>query len=175
MDIKEKYFEWMYETVCSNRFANRNQYRKLLDLLNDIPYRWIIDKDENRAEDGEIGLRWRFACETHETNIYDIDTPCSVLEMILAMAYRCEEIMDNTEYGDRTVQWFWSMISNLGLNGMTDDRFDQNEVEDIIERFLDRAFEPDGHGSLFVVKNCRYDLRDVELWSSMTWYLDNIT
>ena len=83
--------------------------------------------------------------------------------------------MDDAAIGDRTVQWFWRMIANLGLNGMTDRRFDLGAAEIIIDRFLNRDFEPDGHGSLFVIRNCRYDLRDVETWTSMLWYLDSIT
>lgn len=173
--LKDKYFEWMYHIVCKGRFAHENSYRKLLTYLHSVKYTWSIPDDENRAEDGEEGLRWRFAYENRIDIGHELDGPCSVLEMMLALAYRCEEIMDDTTIGDRTVQWFWNMIANLGLNGMTDRLFDEREANHIIERFLNREFEPDGHGSLFVIRHCKYDLRDVEIWTSMLWYLDNIT
>ena len=67
------------------------------------------------------------------------------------------------------------MIGSLGLESMTDDRFDGKEVYDIIDRFLDREFDPDGKGSLFWIPNCRFDLRDTEIWIAMLWYLDTIT
>lgn len=173
-NIKEEYFEWMYDSVCAGRFAKENNYRKLLSYLNSIDYTWLIPKDINRAEDGEEGLRWKFAYETHTNIGNELDGPCSVLEMIIALAYRCEEIMDDAAVGDRTGQWFWKMINNLGLSGMSDRRFDMTYTEDVVERFLNRDFEPDGHGSLFVIKNCDYNLRDVEIWTTMLWYLDNI-
>jgi hypothetical protein len=174
-DLREDYFEWIYDTVCRGRFAKENSYRELLTYLHSVEYTWILSDDVNRAEDGEEGLRWRFAYENHIQIRHELDGPCSVLEMILALAYKCEEIMDDAAVGDRTVQWFWKMINNLGLSGMTDRRFDLLYVEDTVQRFLNREYEPDGHGSLFVIRNCRYDLRDVETWTCMLWYLDSIT
>lgn len=173
-NLRDEYFEWMYDTVCAGRFAKENQYRKLLSYLHSREFTWLIPKDANRAEDGE-DLRWRFAYENN-INIYDeLDGPCSVFEMILALAIRCEEtIMDDPAVGDRTGQWFWRMITNLGLGGMSDRIFDRDEAEDIVNHFLDRDFAPDGRGSLFTIRNSGYDLRNVEIWTQMLWYLDNI-
>ena len=109
-------------------------------------------------------------------SIYDeLDKPCSVLEMILALAYRCEEIMDDANVGNRTGQWFWKMITNLGLGAMTDQLYDPEYVEKTVRNFLNRKYEPDGHGGLFVIRNCEYDLRKEEIWTQMTWFLDSIT
>ena len=83
--------------------------------------------------------------------------------------------MDDPEIGDRTGQWFWGMIVNLGLGSMTDNRYDEDFVTETIERFLDRDYEPDGKGGLFTVRNCDRDLRYVEIWYQLCWYLDNIT
>ena len=101
------------------------------------------------------------------------NAPCSVLEMMVALAIRCEEtIMDNPAYGDRTAQWFWGMIRTLGLYSMTDDRFDQEYVDMVIDRFLNRDYEPNGEGGLFKINNCKYDLRKIEIWYQLCWYLD---
>lgn len=174
--LREDYFKWMYNTVCDGRFADENGYHKLLSYLDRIDYYWILPDDSNRAADGEEDLRWRFLFWNGlEEHVNELRGPCSVLEMILAMAYRCEEIMDDAVIGDRTGQWFWNMINNLGLGGMTDSRFDINYVEEVIEKFLNRDYEPNGRGSLFVVRNCDVDLRDVNTWTCMLWYLDSIT
>lgn len=174
-NLRDEYFEWMYHTVCNGRFAKENSYRDLLSYLHSVVYTWQISDDKNRAEDGEEGLRWRFAYENHVNVCHELDGPCSVLEMILALAYKCEEIMDDAAVGDRTVQWFWRMIANLGLNGMIDRHFDIIKTECIVDRFLNRDYEPNGYGGLFVIRNCKYDLRDVGTWTQMLWYLDNIT
>jgi hypothetical protein len=105
-----------------------------------------------------------------------LDGPCSVLEMILALAIRCEEnIMDDPLKGDRTKQWFWGMINNLGLDTMTDMNYNERFIDDCVCRFLNRDYEPDGRGGLFTVRNCYEDLRNVEIWYQLLWYLDTIT
>ena len=170
------YFDWMYNLVCRNRYSENISFKKLFSYLNDTKFTYSIRMDLNRAKDG-TELRRRYANEFKIANIYDrICGPCSVLEMMIALAIRCEEtIMDDENFGDRTDQWFWDMMKNLGLGHMDDDEFDEKYVSDVITRFLNRDYEPDGRGGLFFVRNCDIDLRDVEIWIQMLWYLDNIT
>ena len=104
-----------------------------------------------------------------------LDGPCTMLEMMVALAIKCEEIMDDASIGDRTGQWFWGMIHSLGLSSMSDRVFDRDYVDDVIARFLDRDYEPDGRGGLFTVRHCSHDLRTVEIWYQLSWYLDSIT
>lgn len=181
--ITTEYFNWLTSIVCEQRFANGVSFDKLLSQLHDIEFRYIIPKDENRAEDG-VDLRYRFALtygHEHEVDqvLYYLDYvggSCSVLEMMIALAIRCEEnIMDDPRLGDRRSQWFWDMVVNLGLGGMTDDRYDDAYVDEVVSRFLDREYKPNGEGGLFTINNCKYDLRDVEIWYQLNWYLDNIT
>lgn len=163
--MRDEYFEWMYKKVCDNRYE-KVSFRKLLEYLYDTEFIYFISNDENRAMDG-IDLRRRF-----DAHIYG---PCNVLEMMLALAIRIEEtITDNTAMGDRTSQWFWGMVSSLGLCSMTDEVFDKEYVSDVIDRFLHREYEPNGKGGLFTIRNCEYDLRDVEIWYQLCWYLDSI-
>ena len=171
--IKDEYFDWLYDTVCKGRAHNNTSYRKLFMFLHDIEFTFTIGKDMNRARDG-VDLRYRFAMLYDDDRIMDIlDGPCSVLEMMVALAVRCEEtIMDDTRYGDRTGQWFWEMMSNLGIGNMFDERFDAEFVEEKISIFLDRDYTPDGKGGLFYIKGCQDDLRDVEIWTQLCWYLD---
>lgn len=176
--VRNEYFNWMYKIVCGRRYSKQVSYRKLLGRLHDTDFRYSIPRDENRAEDG-IDLRSRFAInQGYEdlTEILDIlDGPCSVLEMMVALCIRCEEFMDDPGIGDRTGQWFWGMIVNLGLGSMFDSKFDREAVDEAIDRFLDREYEADGRGGLFTVRHCIRDLRDVEIWYQLCWYLDSIT
>lgn len=172
------YFNWLFKHAVDKRFHNKISYRKLLMYLHSKEYRWCISRDRNRASDG-IELRRRFAYEIderyHDGIVRCLEGPCSVLEMLIALAIRCEEtIMDNPGFGDRTGQWFWGMITNLGLGSMTDDNYDRRYVEDVIDRFLSNDYEPNGKGGLFTIRNCDYDLRDVEIWKQLCWYLDDL-
>lgn len=178
--IANDYFEWLRSIVCANRYDKQISYVYLLERLHSINFRYSIPRDHNRAEDG-INMRYRFAVDTGYRDCPNLitdylDGPCSVLEMMVALAIRCEEtIMDDPDVGDRTTEWFWSMITNLGLGFMTDSKYDRQYVDFTVARFLDRAYEPDGKGGLFTIRNCDRDLRTVEIWYQLCWYLDSIT
>ena len=62
---KVSYFEWMYHTVTKSRGSKINSYRKLLKQLDSIEFTWLLSDDENRAADGEEGLRWRYLYENN--------------------------------------------------------------------------------------------------------------
>lgn len=172
-DVKNEYFEWLYDLVCKNRYPGDTTYRKLLMYLHGTEFTYIIPMDENRASNG-ISLRWQYICERGYTRdtLHDLDGPCSILEMMVALCFKCEDIMDDPDIGDRFAQWFWHMIVSLGLGGMNDNVFNKRKVEESIRRFLDRDYEPNGKGGLFTIRNCDRDLRRVEIWHQMCWYLN---
>lgn len=178
--ICNEYFVWLKSLVYGEIFATGRSFDELLSLLHRIEFTYLIPMDQNRAEDG-ISLRYRYAITTDcpysvGEVLNTINGPCSVLEMMIALSIRCEEdIMDDPGYGDRIKQWFWGMIVNLELGGLHDDNFDQEYVEQIILRLLNRDYEPNGEGGLFTVKRPPRDLRDVEIWVQLLWYLDDIT
>lgn len=173
--VQNEYFEWMYHLVCDGRYVEPNSYRKLLMYLHTREFTYIIPRDKNRAGDGYT-LRYRFTLANNcEDAFAYLDGPCSVLEMMIALAVRCEEsIMDDPNIGDRTQQWFWGMISNLGLGSMLDDQFDKLYVEKVVDRFLNREYEPNGKGGLFTVRDRDCDMRDAEIWYQLNYYLDSI-
>lgn len=172
--INDDYFEYLCELIDAKRFSKRVSYRKLLMRLHDTEFTWFVPYDDNRADDG-VQLRRRFALDRNDMSLTDyILGPCSVLEMMVALAVRCETIMDDTCYGDRTGQWFWGMIHNLGLSPMIDSKFDRDFVDDAVARLLNREYEPDGTGGLFTIRNFDRDLRTVEIWRQLSWYLGSI-
>lgn len=173
--IKDGYFDWLASLVLPPR---QKSYKKLLRYLFETDFYCLIPMDDNRAEDG-ISLRYRYGIENRidqrEIATYLDDHLCSVLEMMVALAKRLEDdIMWEPELGDRTSEWFWRMINNLGLEFADDRKFDISKVGQIIERFLSRQYRYDGLGGLFCVKNPRKDLRDVEIWYQANWYLRDI-
>lgn len=177
-ELDNLYFEWLYQLVCNDLYSRAASHRKLLMRLHSIDFTWTIDMDENRALDG-IALRKRFeyenACDPGIMDLYFEGRPCSILEMMIALAIRCEEdIMADPMCGNRIGQWFWSMIVSLGLGGITDYRYDREYVDNVIFRFLTRNYDRDGKGGLFTIPNCGVDLRNVEIWYQMNWYIDSI-
>lgn len=177
-ELHNQYFEWMYRLVLNERYSKHRSYRNLMRYLNDVDFRFSMPMDDNRSEDG-INLRYRFGYEESYSNptianLLD-DHPCSVLEMMIALSMRCEEqIMDNPDIGDRLGEWFWDMLTNLGLTKMDDEHFDYAICRSTVNRLLDRDYEPNGKGGLFTLRRTRRDLRSVEIWYQALWFLDEI-
>ncbi len=178
--INNEYFEWMYHLV-SNTVKKKNDisYRKLLYYLHSVIFVPKVEMDDSRRMDG-IKFRYRFGYENGYPDEYIeqyLDTrDCTVLEMMISLAFRVEEgITDNYLYGNRTGQWFWSMIISLGLNKMTDDEFDPNYCERVIDNFINRKYDYNGKGGLFTVEHPYRDMRDVDIWCQFMWYLDENT
>ncbi len=177
-ELRSSYFDWMYELVADNEYFDHLPFRKLLIHLNSIPFAYSLPMDSNRETDG-IDLRYRFGYEKdYDPRMiasYLDDRPCTVFEMMVALSNRCEEqIMSDPEIGDRTGLWFWNMLVSLGLDYMTDNEYDEDYIDTIIDRFLNREYNADGSGGLFTIENCSTDLRNVEIWYQMNWYLDDI-
>lgn len=171
--VKSDYFEWIYNLMCEGRFAKTITYRQLFTFLHDVEFVYFVPHDENRAQDG-IDLRYRY-CVLHNCEDLEcyLDGPCSVLEMMVALAIRCEErIMCDPEKGDRTAQWFWSMITSLGLSSMNDTNYNEWLVNDVITRFLNRDYDANGKGGLFTIKRWNRDARTVEIWHQLMAYLN---
>ena len=136
-ELSNRYLDWIYSIICGENDYNHLSYRKLIAFLNDIEFTYILEMDENRAQDG-IDFRYRFGyTKGYSRDViarYLDNRPCSVLEMMVALAFRVEEqIMDDYEYGDRTGQWFWNMIVSLGLGQMHDGCFNPKSNDINIE------------------------------------------
>ena len=175
-ELIDRYFDWMYQLVVDDRYSNKS-YRKLFCRLHDTEFTYTIPMDGNRAEDG-VDLRYRFGREEgYDDRIiasFLDDRPCSVLEMMTALAIRCEEhLMDDPDVGNRTGQWFWDMLVSLGLGVMDDSQFDRYQVDRILERFLDRGYNRNGEGGLFTVNN-GLDMQKTEIWYQMNYYLSEL-
>lgn len=175
MDLKKMYYEWICGMVLPRR---KSSYKKLCRHLQDTIFRASLPMDINREEDG-IDLRYRFA---YENNIderlvaFKLDNePCSVLEMMAALALRCEEdIMGDPEEGNRIDEWFWVMICSMGLSMENDARYEYEKVDKAIKAMLDRTYRFDGKGGLFYIRGCKKDMRNAEIWYQMCWYMDTI-
>ena len=164
-------FAEYYDRLCSiieiPEFDLR-RYNRLFNYLYSTQFRWSIKNDANRAADG-ITLRNNIIRNSIEA---DALGPCRVLEMLIALAIRCEnDIMQEESLGDRTGIWFWTMLDNLGLVEMDDPHYDQEVVQFIVSRFMDRKFDRRGYGSIFFANNRREDFRSTEFWYHMCWFL----
>lgn len=170
--MRDDYFNWLYDVVCPD-----DRYLKLCRFLHSISFSYDIPMDGNRYEDG-ISMRFRFgyACDIPSNRIAtELDnTPCSMFEMMVALALRMEEDIMACPGENRTSEWFREMIRSLGIAGMTNELFDPDKVEAAVERFLNKDYDRDGKGGLFTVTDTDRDLRTVEIWYQAIWYLNSV-
>lgn len=171
--VLDDYFDWLYFAVVPGQPIADRPYRKLLSMLHNMDFRYSIPFDENRAADGR-NLRWYYVNDGGDDSIMDWKAPCTVLEVLISLAMHMESIMGEPGDDYSVPHWFWWMLSNLDLDEMTDDRYDKTYVYGRVSMFLDRTYEPDGYGNIIFIPNTKEDLRKVELWHQMCWYLDSI-
>ena len=138
--FEEEYFQWMLRKINCRKFPVKKYY-KLLLYLNEFNFKVVIKNDINRVSDA-YEMRETFKesdlGDSEETQ-YDIQYnngfwPVSVLEVLVAMSCRIEDdVMADEKKGDRTSEWFWEMICNLGL-----DTAKESDWYDILNDFLTR-------------------------------------
>ena len=175
-ELNELYFEWLCCLVENEKYGGGQSYTKLFSYLHETEFIYSIPMDANRFEDG-VDLRYRFAYECrHDNRIvssYLDDRPCSVFEMMVALSLKCEEhIMCDPDFGDRTREWFWVMLKSMKLDMMDNSDFDEEYVQKAVVKCLNHKYTKNGRGGFFTIANCRYDLRTVDIWRQLCWYLE---
>lgn len=169
--LNKLYFDWLYRKVIHGR----KSYSLLLSYLHSVSFEYLIPMDGNRADDG-TDLRYRFCyeenCDDAMVAAYLDNRPCTVLEMMVALAIREEQIMEDPDLGDRTDLWFMEMLKSLNVDQMIDSNFDIRYVEFAVNTFMHREYERNGKGGLFTV-DCEHDMRNEEIWYQMSLYLTN--
>ena len=173
--LETDYIKWLNRIVFS---PGDEHYGQLLYLLMTTEFTWFktsrndLYMDENRASDG-LALRQQYADEHNismdEINdILQVGPACSMLEMIVAFAHRIDdEIMYDIQYGDRSAEWFHSMLHSLGIDQYNDSNWHRVAVKRKINIFLRRQYGWNGKGGLFWV-----DADEVEIQGYFTWIPD---
>lgn len=175
-NLEDEYYNWMYSLVCNQ--SRELSFHKLMSFLHNTKFEVLMKKDDDRVQNA-IDFRYRFGCdngysrEEIKYNLSDRLETCSILEIMISLSFKIENcIMDDPDYGNRTGQWFWNMIVSLGLGSMDDSHFNERYVSNILFRFINRDYHPNGKGGLFTLENPYRDLRFVDIWNQAMWYLD---
>jgi len=166
--LDELYFVWLYSQVGSVEEEDRSRtYWALAKKLYCREFVWIVPNDDNRAEDGR-DLRKEFLDIRNIRADRDwLRLGCSILELLIALSQRL-----SFEGDGESRDWFWFLIKNLGLKKFSDDKdLDEIAVDNILDRFVWRNYEPNGEGGLFPLKRPMGDQRRVEIWYQMSSYL----
>jgi len=171
--VKNRYFHYLCEIVRGPR-----EYTHLLEYLHGFGFYSLVPNDDNRGSDGEQ-LRENFIDEEGPTGAPSLPNgPCTLLEMLIGVAYRLEFELLGGHFERSVGEWFFVLLDNLGLSGYDDKTFSRlgsiEEINIIVENLLERKYSPDGEGGLFPLKNSKKDQRRVEIWYQMNaWVIEN--
>lgn len=168
MRVKDDYFEFLEKMIDGSVF-----YDRLFSLLFSREFYSPVELDQNRAAYGLL-LRTRYEDEENiPRGTLDDIGPCTVLEMLIALAEQIDTYgVSGMTDQERRSRFFWEMVANLGI--VYSDFVYTNEIatecDHKIDIFLDRKYAENGAGSLFPIQNCSTDMRKIEIWYQMQTY-----
>lgn len=178
--VEEIYFKWLCAIVFPD-LQVQYSYTKLLNLLYKYHFRYDIHEhplDQNREIDGlnlrnAFGYRLKIPDNIINNSIYH---PCSILEVIVALANRIEnDIMADPTKCDRTDYWAKMMLANLHILEYSNSNFDAYAIGKRIEDFLDRKYSYDGDGGLFRMDFPKKDMSKEDIWSQACYCITEIS
>jgi hypothetical protein len=163
--VQARYFDWLYRQVKAGDYA------KLCHLMHQTTFRVLVAHDENRVGDvNELKLNYMTMMRIDPRDEDGLTSPdASVFEILVSLAQRMEY---QTSLPIQVC--FAIFLENLGLRSCNDDNFSaahRTKATQIIKRFNDRLYRPNGQGGLFPLRKPRGDQRQVELWYQMAFYL----
>ena len=178
--IRDDYHDWLIDLTCNwcELYSGTGTYYNLMTYLYSRQFTWSLMMDGNRASDG-LETRFIFVDQSEEYTYRDVyiylTHSCNVLEMMTALAARCENhIMGDPSQTDNTGKWFWEMITNMHLEDMTDDRYDESYVDMVVTNMLNHNYKENGDGGLFRINDPYKDMRLVDIWCQLSWYLNEV-
>lgn len=171
--MEELWDDYLNYLIWRGHLERMDLYSRLFSELHNIEFRWIIDRDGNRAADG-VELRDDYEIPDAYCGIIDyfLDRSCSVLEMLIGLAIRVDNDIIGDPAEEHPEKFFMEMIENLGLDRYTNLRFDDVAIHRRIDRWMERKFTSHGLGGLFPVYHDQRDQRDLEIWDQMNSYLN---
>ena len=189
-DVERGYFMWLCDLSGLNGWDRNNKldfnngahlcYFLLALQLHNTEFIPIVPNDDNRAKEG-IELRKRYALYSSAFSDYSCleGKPCSFLEMLVGLALAIDQYIMCSPYDDfdRSQDWFWVMMHNLGFEGFNDACWDAKSLEFVmktLDNLNKRCIGEDGSGGIFPLKNAQKDQRVTEFWyQANAFFLEN--
>lgn len=155
-----------YRKLCVELFKNR------FFITRSTPKR-----DIDREKDG-LELRKEWSNDSLDGEFHII--PCTMLEMIIGISKRMSEQLMDEDGEDKTAQYFWEIIGNLGLDCWDDDNFGwetgltQKKIAKTCEILCKRQYNPDGTGGgMFPMPGLLgINQKKMEIWYQMQEYIN---
>ena len=167
--IWSDYKIWLIKMCRINRIG----YNHLIDQLHNSPFEAVLERDNNRINDG-LDLRHRFLIENGINGDF-FDHPAGILEVLIALAVRIDSEFLGNPMDPHPDIMFWEMICNLGLDKFDDKHYNSDEIYRILGIWINREYDFYGNGGVFPIPKTHKNVqnqREIELWMQMTAYIN---
>lgn len=179
------YVEWLESFTVDERLDNkhRKSYHNLIRQLWEIDFVPSVGNDVDRASEG-LELRSRYndilARKAGEGEFYTPDVKaifgeCRVLEMLVALAMRMYDFMQDMDIYNSVSRWFWEIMDCVGFDILDDSewRINAHKNERFVYDICDEIMHGYGpqigrRGGWFYRNN--WD--SIEIWYQMNAYLN---
>lgn len=173
IELEELWGDYLLYLIWRGGLQRFTKYGRLFDILHHIKFEVVLDRDDNREEDGcdlrnEYNVPNGFSVSVDEA-FYA--RQCSVLEMLIALAIRVDDEIIGDPAEEHPERFFMEMIKNLKLDRFKGEHYESDDVIKIIRKWMSREFNRDGYGSPFPVKYDHRDQRELEIWDQMNSYI----
>ena len=154
------YLEWL------RPYDMLDNYVQLLTHLNEIPFEWKREMDQNQVKHAE---EFREKIAKMYGIKYNYFVKPSVLEVLLALADRFSEVLfiPGDQQADGFYEIFSLFLENLGLDFFDDDNFNQERVDEIVKIWMDLKYNRDGTGGNIVSKPGYNKLKQLDIWMQL--------
>lgn len=168
----KRYFDWLCSHVSIPNLGDT--YHRVLELLWEKEFVWVIGNDDNRVQDGrdfrDLYLNQQGIEDRRSHQFTHVDG-VSVLEVLIGVANRLAFLTDSN-----VGACAWKLIKNLRLDRFPDpvDQRKTEMINEILDTLIWRNYDPDGLGGFFPLKRPKRDQREVEIWYQMTEYIEEL-
>ena len=189
--LVDDYVYYLYRIVKN---GGENHRKLCMELFRNRFFitRSAPKRDVDREKDGlELRKEWLYEIHNLDNIIrdeypgddFDSETgpiPCTMLEMIIGISKRMSEQLMDEDGEDKTAQYFWEIIGNLGLDCWDDDNFGwetglaPKNIEKKCEILCKRQYNPDGTGGgMFPMPELLgINQKKMEIWYQMQEYIN---
>ena len=188
-EVRRGYFLYLCDLVGLNGWLGNMEvdmknghmtYFFLANALHSKDFTPIVPNDDNRVAWG-MRLRHNYALYSSAFSDYScLERPfCSFLEMLVALSIAIDQDIMCSPYDDldRSSDWFWVMMYNLGFDEFVDSRWDGKSAIFVDQKLLDlnqRKIGYDGSGGIFPLRDPKSDQRITEIWYQMNaFFIEN--
>ena len=164
------YFSFLYNFG----FDDEDHYN-LARYLHTLPYRWTLQRDENRMYDG-LNMRREYEdyLAGRDGDIPGEEEECSMLEFFVGFSHRLVRDMMSDEDFDRK-ELLGIMLNNIDIWRWDDSRWNkkaESDIKEAIDIWVDLDYNKHGEGGLFPIAEPYDDLREVDMWVQASWWYE---